>query len=543
MADAAAAGDDGSGGSGSDDDSSSSSEEVEVDDADMERVMKLEASLEANANQYDTHLEYIALLRKCRLRERARAARERMHGLFPFNEAQWREWLGDEMDCARDATDLDRIKGLYRRAVRDYLSLELWESYLEFLHEMDREVAAHSAAGAAAFRAAAEDALTAGGLHLSEGHRLWAALRRYEAEGLAGAEAASKGAARERVRGLWQRQLAVPLAGGEALMAEYEAWEAGEGQGAVPDHVRKSAERARSAAALRASHEAAVGGGRSADAGLLAAYLAYIKLEQAQGDPARVQVMFERAVAAFPVTAELWLQYASYLEKAVKIAAVVDATYARARRNCPWVGALWARSLRALERGGGGGGGGGGGAAHEEVYQDALKAGMQGPEDYMEVLLARADFLRRAAAPPAADAAADARAEAPAAAAGALRAHFASAVGLMAQYFPDYVDRALRLPGYWAHAEAFVLRDAGAAREVWEAALKGPLGRYYETWAAYVAMERALRAVPQARGVYRRAWSRKLEEGGQLAVCCDWLRFEREEGRWGGGQRGAGRAG
>ncbi len=56
--------------------------------------------------------------------------------------------------------------------------------------------------------------------------------------------------------------------------------------------------------------------------------------------------------------------------------------------------------------------------------------------------------------------------------------------------------------------------------------------RYYEPWAAYVATERALRAIPQARGVYKRAWSRKLEEGGQLAVCYDWLRFEREEGRW-----------
>jgi hypothetical protein len=33
-----------------------------------------------------------------------------------------------------------------------------------------------------------------------------------------------------------------------------------------------------------------VGGERPADAALLAAYLAYIKLEQAQGDPARVQV-------------------------------------------------------------------------------------------------------------------------------------------------------------------------------------------------------------------------------------------------------------
>ena len=28
--------------------------------------------------------------------------------------------------------------------------------------------------------------------------------------------------------------------------------------------------------------------------------------------------------------------------------------------------------------------------------------------------------------------------------------------------------------------------------------------------------------------------SRKLEEGGQAALCMEWLRFEREEGRWAG---------
>jgi hypothetical protein len=221
----------------------------------------------------------------------------------------------------------------------------------------------------------------------------------------------------------------------------------------------------------------------------------------------------------------------------------------------------------------------------------------------MEVLLARADFLRHALPPPPAPGAP--APSPPPAAASVLRAFFPEAAELMGSYFPDYADRSLRLPGYWAHVEAVALGDAAAARAVWEGVLKGPLGRYagatggvwagacaraspsalagvlkersppviprlqplnplslpstspcpppphpppqryYEPWAAYVAMERALRAIPEARGVYKRAWSRKMEEGGQLAVCYDWLRFEREEGRWawrlGGG--GLGRLG
>ena len=546
--------------------------------ADADRIMALEAALAANPNQYDAHAEYVELLRRCRLRARARAAREAMAARFPLNEAQWRAWLADEAAAARAPADLEFVKALHERAVRDYLSVDLWADYLGFLAEIDREAAAHTPAGVAAFREAAERALQAGGLHLSEGARLWAAFRAYEAaagaaaagaaakagSGGAAAAAAARQKAAERVRALWHRQLAVPLAGGDALWAEYEAWEAATAAAAaaadkgaasaaasIPDHVRRAADKARQAAALRAAHEAAVARGRPADAALLAAYLAYIKLEQAHGDPARVALLFERAVAAFPVTAELWQQYAAYLERHVKIPAVVDAALARAVRNCPWVGALWARALRAAELGGSGGSGGAAAAAaaaagaaeerHRALYEAALAAGMQGPEDYMDVLLARADFLRRRIVAPAtggssegAGAGGDQQqqqtAEERAAAAAALRALFASASELMAAYFPDFADRALRLPAYWAHCEAFVVGDAPAARAVWEAVLKGPLARYYEPWAAAVQMERALRCAPQARALYRRAWSRRLEDGGQLAICLDWLRFEREEG-------------
>ena len=54
-----------------------------------------------------------------------------MHAHFPLNEAQWLAWLGDEMAVARGADDLERIKGLYARAVGDYLSVELWAGHLE----------------------------------------------------------------------------------------------------------------------------------------------------------------------------------------------------------------------------------------------------------------------------------------------------------------------------------------------------------------------------------------------------------------------------
>lgn len=58
----------------------------------------------------------------------------------------------------------------------------------------------------------------------------------------------------------------------------------------LPEHVQAGYSKAQSAVAVRRASEAAVAPGREADSELLAAYMAYIKLEEAQAEPARVQV-------------------------------------------------------------------------------------------------------------------------------------------------------------------------------------------------------------------------------------------------------------
>ena len=57
------------------------------------------------------------------------------------------------------------------------------------------------------------------------------------------------------------------------------------------------------------------------------------------------------------------------------------AVYGRALRNCYWVGALWARAIRAAARGSGGAAAGASDAAslaqQADLYDKALKAGLQ----------------------------------------------------------------------------------------------------------------------------------------------------------------------
>eukprot|EP00775_Hariotina_reticulata_P001716 gene1716-2059_t len=497
------------------DEDDSSEDEIELSEADQQKIMQLEGQLEANPTVYDTHIQLIDVLRTAKLKERLRTARQRMHALFPFNETQWMDWINDEMDGISSNQDVEQIKQMFQLAMDDYVSVSLWESYLEFLQAADSEVASKTADGAAAFRKVAEEALTAVGLHLAEGKHLWQLYRSYEmgvAEAAPGGDDRNK--ALEKVRSLFHRQLQLPQPAAAELLQEYEAWEEQDGKGMVPEHIKAAAERSANGAQLRAAHEAAVGGEKTHDAQLLAAYMAYIQLEKAQKDPARLQLLYERAIAAFPVTSELWLQYTKWLEAELKVPSVINKVYARAVRNCPWVGALWAAALRALERCGGTD------EQHAALTEKALTAGMQGPEDYMSVLLARADCLRHQLAAQPGDSQLAAK----------LRAWLSRSSDLMAQYFPDQLDRSLRLPAYWAQLEGQLLSDLAAMRAVWEDTVKGPLGRYHDTWLAWANMERHLRQLGASRSVFKRCYTRKFEEGGQLAMAYEWLRFEREEG-------------
>ncbi len=51
------------------------------------------------------------------------------------------------------------------------------------------------------------------------------------------------------------------------------------------------------------------------------------------------QLVYERALVAFPVTSHLWLQYARFAETKLNISAIINSIYERATRNCPWVSA------------------------------------------------------------------------------------------------------------------------------------------------------------------------------------------------------------
>lgn len=75
-------------------------------------------------------MQYISLLRKCRMSTRLRQARQSMHSRFPLTPELWLEWLEDELS---GKTDSKFMEHLFQLAVDDYLSVKLWEKYLRWV--------------------------------------------------------------------------------------------------------------------------------------------------------------------------------------------------------------------------------------------------------------------------------------------------------------------------------------------------------------------------------------------------------------------------
>lgn len=218
----------------------------------------------------------------------------------------------------------------------------------------------------------------------------------------------------------------------------------------------------------------------------------------------------------FPVTHHLWLQYARYLETTLpSIHKLILEVYKRASRNCPWVGVIWERRLRAVHR-----------AIengcsepanlleeHARVYQEACVAGVQTLDELISIVLARGHLLRQMGHWQ------------------ELHAVLEQAENMFQERFPGQLDYTLSLPVFVA--EAMVERSEPPedkllekSRAVWEQVLRSPLGRQMAPWAEAISFEVRRGAIQKARSLYKRCHSRRLEDGGQPVLCRAWLNFE-----------------
>ncbi|KAK7258271.1 hypothetical protein RIF29_23842 [Crotalaria pallida] len=487
------------------------------------RVESLEAELAANPSNYDSHLHYIKLLRRMGDVDKLSAAREAMSQLFPLTPCMWQEWIKDHLSLSPDSTAT--ILTLYQRGLFDYLSVPLWCDYLNFVQESDPPV------GISKVRDLFETALAAAGLHVSQGSLLWEAYRQFEQAILltidddneTDATTQAKDKQVQLIRSLFHRQLSVPLADMTLTFTAYTTWEAEQGNLEstdalvhIPPHVASAYHKALDMYNARKHLEQQISNQDIPDSERLQHYMNYLKFEQSSGTPARVQVLYERAITDFPISPDLWLDYTRYLDKTLKVGNLVSNVYSRATKNCPWVGELWVRYLLCLER------------SHapekdlEEVFEKSLQCTFSTYDEYLDLFLTRVDGLRRRMA-------LASTGEMDISDYKIIRETFQRASNYLSPHLKN-TEVLLHMHAYWAHLETKYGKDIAAARGVWENFLK-ICGSMLEAWRGYIAMEIELGHVNEARSIYKRCYSKRFSGTGSEDICHSWLRFERELGK------------
>ncbi|KAM6155290.1 squamous cell carcinoma antigen recognized by T-cells 3 isoform 3-T3 [Rhynchocyon petersi] len=487
-------------------------EEEEKNQLEIER---LEEQLSINIYDYNCHVDLIRLLRLEGELTKVRMARQKMSEIFPLTEELWLEWLHDEISMALDGMDREHVYELFEKAVKDYVCPNIWLEYGQY-----SVGGIGQKGGLEKVRSVFERALSSVGLHMTKGLAIWEAYREFES---AIVEAARPIAGflspfdreqtfdsqLEKVHSLFRRQLAVPLYDMEATFAEYQEWS----EDPVPASVVESYNKALQQLERYRPYEEAL---LQAEAPRLAEYQAYIDFEMKVGDPARIQLVFERALVENCLVPDLWIRYSQYLDRQLKVKDLVLSVHSRAVRNCPWTVALWSRYLLAMER--------------YEVdqqtvsvtFEKALSAGFIQATDYVEIWQTYLDYLRRRV-----DFQQDSSKELE-----ELRSTFTRALDYLKQEveerFNESGDPSCVIMQNWARIEARLCNNMQKARELWDSIMTKGNAKYANMWLEYYNLERAHGDTQHCRKALHRAV--QCTSDYPEHVCEVLLTMERTEG-------------
>ena len=488
-------------------------EDDDEEDADEAEVRVLEATLAQNPYDYASHVAIINKFQRMGELERLRSARENMSSTYPLSPELWLSWMRDEIKLATTTEQKAEVAKLCERAVKDYLSVEVWLEYLQFsIGNMGIEKDA-----AKNVRQLFERALTDVGLHTIKGAIIWEAFREFEAVLYALIDPANQAERKEqleRIGNLFKRQLACPLLDMEKTYEEYESWRSGDGAEAAVDDkiIIRGYERAVVQLNARLPFEEKIVSSQ-AECELLDAYKAYLLHEKQNGDPGRVTVLYERAVTDLSLEMSLWLDYLTYLEESIKIESLLEQLYQRASRNVPWCGTIWQKWIRSYEKWGKPV------LEVQSLLENALIAGFSTADDYRNLWMTYLEYLRRKVDPYSTEEAKQLE---------TLRNTFNRACEHLAKAFGLEGDPNCTVLQYWARTEAIHANNMEKARSLWADILSQGHSVTASYWLEYISLERCYGDTKHLRKLYQKALSSVKDWPESIAT--SWLDFERDEG-------------
>ena len=118
-------------------------------------------------------------------------------------------------------------------------------------------------------------------------------------------------------------------------------------------------------------------------------YKTYLNFEKQKGDPGRITVLYERAIADLSLEPTIWLDYIGYVQSNLKIDDITEKLYGRAIKNVPWCVEIWQKYLIYNEK------------RNkpltdmQTLMEDALSIGFASSEDYKNLWMCYLVYLRR----------------------------------------------------------------------------------------------------------------------------------------------------
>ncbi|XP_071037200.1 squamous cell carcinoma antigen recognized by T-cells 3 [Parasteatoda tepidariorum] len=486
-----------------------SSSEEDVDDG---KIAELKNEIESDPYVYDRHVQCIDLCRKRGNLEELRSAREKMSKLFPLTPELWLDWISDEKNLATTKEQKENLTALFQRALKDYSSVQLWLEYC--LYSIGNIGEEWDVDGLEVTRTAFEDAITAVGIHVTQGCLIWEAYRQFESDYLSILK--NKGASdnelkeqEEKIYNIFRRQLSVPLFDMDKTYEEFrELFD----ENSHPDinSIEYSYKKALQKLDQIAVHENSL---YQSESPHYEEFKEYINYEKRNGDASRVQNVYERALVENCLKEELWLDYTKYLDRDLKNKDISLPVHQRAVKNLPWCVQIWVRYGRALEQ------------YHEphekirDMFENVLMTGgFVEEEKFKELWLAYLDYLRRRISTDPESGITDLN---------EIEAVFTNATTQMAQYFwgteSEYI-----IMKYYTFFNVKYKKDIKTAREYWKEIIDHGHKDQANVWLDYANFERLYGDADHYRKTLLQA----------LSSVNDWpetflellITFEREEG-------------
>lgn len=463
------------------------------------------------------------------------------------------EWLEDERALLEvrgqklSQTAFERIQSLYEKAVADFLSVNVWLSWADFMESAvvesleaaqtnDREDAPQVTFDTV--REFYECALERLEGHLSRAGEIWARYRAFEDLVASIADASEETALVERKRTIFHRELAHPHQHLQKMYdEEYLPWERTVGDAKAPASDASHAEvlkllgssleeyrRRQEHEDILTKLEQAYEENQTPDYTKLDALRKYLKYEQSHSpnSSGRVTCLYERIISMFFLVLDMWQSYAQTMLKAPSKhnhpTAKLDASLAvlrRSVRSYPYTRHLWCQLFLVLEQYGNLTGNTAEVRSEiTEVFERALQAGLHTGQELLAVYMQFLDHRVRAVTNWGDEAQTSALSKA-----------FESAHSYFESFLPDLT---FDFEEYWATMAMTKMQNATLARTIFEESVKRDTAHTHH-WLAYVKFE-LLQADPdRAREVYKRAANASNLDAPEK-LWSQWLYFERAFG-------------